>query len=53
MKPGDKVWVFDAGMQEIGEGVCIDILGGPKKYYVTIGFTTPNGAIIRNGGVCP
>lgn len=50
MKPGDKVWVFHTGIQEIGEGICVDILGGPKMYYVTIGFTAPSGAIIRNGG---
>lgn len=50
MKPGDKVWVFNTGIQEIEEGLCVDILGGPKMYYVTIGFTTPNGSIIRNGG---
>ena len=50
MKPGDKVWVFNAGTQEIDAGVCIDILGGPKRYYVTIGFTMPSGAVITNGG---
>lgn len=50
MKPGDNVWVFLAGTQEIEEGTCIDILGGPSRYYVTIGVKTPSGAIIRNGG---
>ncbi len=50
MKPGDKVWVFNEVMQEIGEGVCIDILGGPKRYYVTIGFTMPSGVVLRRGG---
>lgn len=50
MKPGDKVWVFNTVTQEINVGVCIDILGGPKRYYVTIGFKMPSGAFIRFGG---
>ena len=50
MRPGDKVWVFHESTQEIDNGICLDIQGGPKRYYVTIGFTMPNGSIIRNGG---
>lgn len=50
MKPGDKVWVFQVGPQEIVEGVCVDAFRYRRKTFVTIGYTTPSGAIIRSGG---
>lgn len=50
MKPGDKVWVFQAVPQEIVEGTCVDVLRCEGRTYVTIGYTTPSGAIIRSGG---
>jgi len=50
MKEGDKVWVFQASPQEIVEGTCVDVLRSKRRTYVTIGFTMPSGAIIRNGG---
>lgn len=50
MKPGDKVWVFQDGPQEIVEGVCVDVIRSGRRTYVTIGYTTPSGEIIRSGG---
>ena len=50
MKPGDKVWVFHVSQQEIVEVVCVDVFRYGCKTYVTIGYTTPSGAIIRIGG---
>ena len=50
MKPGDKVWVFHVSQQEIVEGVCVDVVRHGRKAYVTIGYTTPSGAIIRSYG---
>ena len=50
LKPGDKVWVFQVSPQEIVEGTCVDVLRVKRKTYVTIGYTTPSGAIIRSGG---
>lgn len=50
MKPGDKVWVFQVGPQEIVEGTCIDVIRSKRRTHVTIGYTMPNGAIIRSGG---
>lgn len=50
MKPGDKVWVFQVSPQEIVEGACVDVVRYGRKTYVTIGYTTPSGAIIRSGG---
>jgi len=50
MKPGDKVWVFLSGVQEIVAGECISATKLSERTYVTIGYTTPSGAIIRSGG---
>ena len=50
MKPGDTVWVFQVSPQEIVEGTCVDVLRVKRKTYVTIGYATPSGAIIRSGG---
>lgn len=50
MKPGDKVWVFQAGIQEIEECVCLDVFLYNNVEYVAIGNKTPNGCIIRSGG---
>ena len=48
MKQGDKVWVFQVSPQEIVEGVCVDAIRSGRRTYVTIGYTTPSGAIIRS-----
>lgn len=50
MKPGDKVWVFQVSPQEIVEGRCVDVARCGRRTYVTIGYTTPSGAVIRSGG---
>ena len=50
MKPGDKVWVFNSEWNEIMEGTCLDIMRISIRTYVTIGYSTPSGSIIRSGG---
>ena len=44
------MWVFQVSSQEIVEGVCVDVARYGRLTYVTIGYTTPTGAIIRSGG---
>ena len=50
LKPGDKVWVFQVSPQEIVEGTCVETIRFGSGTYVTIGYATPSGAIIRSGG---
>lgn len=44
------MWAFQVSSQEIVEGMCVDVVRYGYLTYVTIGYTTPNGAIIRSGG---
>lgn len=50
MKPGDKVFVFNDLIQEIEEGLCVQVTTFFERTYITIEFKSPDGSAICHGG---